>query len=112
MQPSTSAVPASRHDWAYGGPIIERERITVVCALGDYNQKKAGTPDCYDTYWVAEQGWQSAEPVYGPQGDAWGDQFQISKEDSCAGPTPLIAAMRCLVASKLGDEVEVPEELV
>lgn len=27
------------------------------------------------------------------------------------GPTPLIAAMRCYVASKLGDEVEVPEEL-
>lgn len=28
------------------------------------------------------------------------------------GPTPLIAAMRCYVASKLGDEVEVPEELM
>jgi hypothetical protein len=28
------------------------------------------------------------------------------------GPTPLIAAMRCYVASKLGDEVEIPEELV
>jgi hypothetical protein len=27
------------------------------------------------------------------------------------GPTPLVAAMRCFVASKLGDEVEVPEEL-
>ena len=27
------------------------------------------------------------------------------------GPTPIIAAMRCYVASKLGDEVEVPEEL-
>jgi hypothetical protein len=27
------------------------------------------------------------------------------------GPTPLIAAMRCLVASKLGDEIEIPEEL-
>jgi hypothetical protein len=27
------------------------------------------------------------------------------------GPTPLIAAMRCFVASKLGDEVEVPDEL-
>ena len=25
------------------------------------------------------------------------------------GPTPLIAAMRCYVASKLGDEVDVPE---
>lgn len=28
------------------------------------------------------------------------------------GPTPLIAAMRCYVASKLGDEVDIPEELV
>lgn len=28
------------------------------------------------------------------------------------GPTPLIAAMRCYVASKLGDEVDVPEELL
>ena len=27
------------------------------------------------------------------------------------GPTPLIAALRCYVASKLGDEVEVPKEL-
>ena len=27
------------------------------------------------------------------------------------GPTPLIAAMRCYVASKLGDEAEIPEEL-
>jgi hypothetical protein len=28
------------------------------------------------------------------------------------GPTPLIAAMRCYVASRLGYEVEVPEELM
>jgi len=28
------------------------------------------------------------------------------------GPTPLVAAMRCYVASKLGDEIEVPEELL
>ena len=27
------------------------------------------------------------------------------------GPTPLIAAMRCFIASKLGDEVDVPKEL-
>ena len=27
------------------------------------------------------------------------------------GPTPLIAAMRCYVASKLGDTIEVPEEI-
>lgn len=28
------------------------------------------------------------------------------------GPTPLITAMRCYVASKLGDEVDIPEELL
>lgn len=27
------------------------------------------------------------------------------------GPTPLVAAMRCYVASKLGDEVELTEEV-
>jgi hypothetical protein len=27
------------------------------------------------------------------------------------GPTPLIAAMRCFVSSRLGDEVEIPKEL-
>jgi hypothetical protein len=30
---------------------------------------------------------------------------------ACYGPTPLIAAMRCYVASKLGHEIEIPDEL-
>jgi hypothetical protein len=33
------------------------------------------------------------------------------KENTMTGPTPLIAAMRCYVASKLGDDIEIPEEL-
>lgn len=37
---------------------------------------------------------------------AGGDQYLFD------GETPLIAAMRCYVASKLGDEMEVPEELM
>lgn len=28
------------------------------------------------------------------------------------GPTPLIAAMRCCVASRLGDTIDIPEELL
>lgn len=28
------------------------------------------------------------------------------------GPTPLVAAMRCFVSSKLGEEVDIPEELL
>ena len=61
-------------DWAQGGPIIEREGITLT-----------------------------------HQADQWSAQ---TDDDLFAyGPTPLIAAMRCYVASKLGDEVEVPDEL-
>jgi hypothetical protein len=30
---------------------------------------------------------------------------------ACYGPTPLIAAMRCYVTSKLGEFVEIPDEL-
>lgn len=44
-------------------------------------------------------------------GDWWaGAESEPHKPIS--GPTPLIAAMRCYVASKLGDEVEVPQELI
>jgi hypothetical protein len=43
------------------------------------------------------EGW-SARKVWGDKGDY-------------TGPTPLIAAMRCYVASKLGDDVDVPKEL-
>lgn len=31
---------------------------------------------------------------------------------SGSGSTPLIAAMRCYVTSKLGDEVDIPQELL
>ena len=47
--------------------------------------------------------------------DADDGQWAASTRDApCywVGPTPLVAAMRCYVASKLGDEVEVPKELV
>ena len=35
----------------------------------------------------------------------------VRRNASAIGPAHLIAAMRCYVASKLGDEVEIPEEL-
>jgi hypothetical protein len=37
---------------------------------------------------------------------------ELSTVNDQHGPTPLIAAMRCYVASKLGDEVEVPDEIL
>jgi hypothetical protein len=70
-------------DWKQGGPIIEREHICL---------------DKFDNY----------------------NSIAFQRESTCPttgrafimiGPTPLIAAMRCFVASKLGDEVDIPEEL-
>lgn len=70
-------------DWAQGGPIIEREKIMIEA------------PDKEHTEW---SGYLSDK-----------DDMGIGYWD---GPTPLIAAMRCYCASKLGDEVEIPEELM
>jgi hypothetical protein len=42
--------------------------------------------------------------------DVWFAENYAETKHEC-GKTPLIAAMRCYVASKLGDEVEIPEEL-
>jgi hypothetical protein len=72
-------------DWAQGGPIIEREGITVVCWA-----MRPG-PDWMARLWL-----------------------ELNGRDSVAftGPTPLIAAMRCYVHLTLGDEVDVPKELL
>jgi len=46
-----------------------------------------------------------------PHGDGTYEAEVFLNPKRGAGPTPLIAAMRCYVASKLGNEVEVPDEL-
>jgi hypothetical protein len=74
-------------DWSQGGPIIERECICIHQRMGE-------------TAWWADY----ANPQVKPDGT--GHRFLFKQ-----APTPLIAAMRCYVASKLGDEVDVPEEL-
>ena len=61
--------------------------------------------------------WQQGGPIIERERinirDDGGDQWAADDSIRAAayGPTPLIAAMRCYVASKLGDEVEIPEEL-
>lgn len=91
---------------AQGWPIIDREGISVVCCEGDWSHKTG-----YSKFWIADIGKQCTSEVYGSQGDHYGTSYTID-EGAMRGPTSLIAAMRCFVASKLGDEVDVPEELV
>ena len=82
-------------DWAQGGPIIEREGINLSV---DY-QDDALSEDMVPIGWKGNL-WNNSVP-----GTAGFLQWAY-------GPTPMIAAMRCYVASKLGDEVDVPEELM
>ena len=81
-------------DWAQGGPIIEREGVNLSI---DY-QDDALSNDMVQLGWKGNL-WNNSVP-----GTAGFLQWAY-------GPTPLIAAMRCFVASKLGETVEVPEEL-
>lgn len=68
-------------DWSQGGPIIEREEIFLAKSILG--------------------GWT-------------GSIMTHDNRVRCimhGGPTPLIAAMRCFVASKLGDEIDLPADL-
>jgi len=71
-------------DWDLAGPIIEREWLDI-------------------TPWPNE----SREDM------RWHCQQHDTANDSAQyGPTALIAAMRCYVASHFSDEIEVPDELM
>lgn len=75
--------PRYSTDWAQGGPIIG--------AIKGFEFK----------HWLESEPDTCCEAhIHNYEGD-W-IQF---------GPTQLIAALRCYVASKLGDEVDIPDEL-
>jgi hypothetical protein len=62
------------------------------------------------TWADAEQWWATFPDTTGYTGSA--TYIDVTDFESVAGPTLLIAAMRCYVASKLGNEIDVPEELL
>lgn len=68
-------------DWAQGGPIIERMKISLDQREGEPCCAFLGVPVRYE------------HAMFAPKGQ------------------PLIAAMRCFVASKFGNEIDIPEEL-
>ena len=69
----------------------------------------------YSTEWCHGGAIIESEEISIESGVEWTAYCWIDKKDEQAygnGKTPLEAAMRCYVASTLGDEVEVPEELM
>lgn len=77
-------------EWTQGGPIIEREQIEIVRGKDLIFPRGNENGEYSEPLWLASYG--------------SGRKFH--------GPTPLVAAMRCYVASRLGDEVNVPDSLM
>ena len=89
--------------------------------LGMYPPRRAyGVMDLFELGFSTD--WSLAGPIIEREG-IW-LQPEVGKEETASawyavsmdghdayGPTPLIAAMRCYVASKLGDTIDIPEEL-
>ena len=80
------------------------------------HQNRRGYGYCYSRSWLLGGPIIERERIYlSPFSDYWeaqGGGVPYHDDTLQTGPTPLIAAMRCYVASKLGAEVEVPDELV
>jgi hypothetical protein len=106
MNTLTQELTGAALDWA----VAKAEGIT--CA--PYRGKVV---DQWGNPLVFHEDWSLAGPIIereGMQIQTFMDKWLASiprpfvQQD---GPTPLIAAMRCYVASKLGDTVDIPEEL-
>lgn len=76
--------------WDMVGPIIEREGIEILCNV------TAREADRF---------------IEGTRPD-WFACLKTRKGSHWHGMTPMIAAMKCHVARKLGDEIDIPEELL
>ncbi len=88
-------------NWGEGGPIVDREGISLRAI------RKPG--HSFDGLWLAiPADTNTGETV------RWHERQHGSTGAlrRWQGPTALIAAMRCFVASKLGETAKVPEELV
>lgn len=93
LSPSWAQSFTPSTDWRQGGPILEREKISIQPRfLGLTEESKS----------PVYQGWQASELR---------EAYWMSPRN-VLGETPLIAAMRCYVESKLGNEIEIPKELL
>ena len=123
MQIKTGELTGAALDWAVakcvGIPLVFKGRKWSTDGAG----KRCGpfvASLCWHSYSPSTD-WSQGGPIIereniqvGPIPDiegwyaykVWGDMGDYTAS------TPLIAAMRCFVASKLGDEVDVPDDLV
>ncbi len=92
-RPTKSLVYPQYMEWEDAGQIIEREHIEIRPTITEGGYRKSDSQDAVEARILLPNG----AIVFNPHS-------VISEY----GPTPIIAALRCFVASKLGAEVEIP----
>ena len=114
MKVKTSELSGAALDWA----VAKCEGIAVRST--NNGEDLIRNDKVNSDWWYPSENWAQGGPIIaheeievGPDfGSGWKAKvWQGDDPQNLYGPTPLIAAMRCYVASKLGAEVEVPEEL-
>ena len=104
-------------DWAVATALgvtvyISKQGKLMTAPYGSFNHRK-GAP-----WWFPSISWEQGGTIIEREEINILNQnrivaWQRGRETfGAGGPTPLIAAMRCYVASKLGDDVEIPEEMM
>jgi hypothetical protein len=82
-------------EWTQGGPIIEVHEISLSILPDGFHPEE----------------WEGCN-----EGDKWCADLTLETDEEiiiqASGPSPLIAACRAFVMSRLGPEVEVPDGLV
>jgi hypothetical protein len=112
MKIKTSELTGTALDWAVASA---EGAVWAVWAVWRFKERHAVGEMRYSTSW--SQGGPIIEReridvrYFGPLWSAALQLNEYEEPDEFFGPTPLIAAMRCFVASRLGDEVDIPEEL-
>jgi hypothetical protein len=110
----TSELTGAALDWAVS--LIDEPEA---CKYGaqDWREQRTRTVKNGEYVYRYHQSWAQGGPII----ERERFEFRQAKTGMLAsyqggqtwfGPTPLIAAMRCYVASKLGDNINIPEELL
>jgi len=123
MKIKTSELTVHALDWAVAKCEEPRDNRLTVIRHEDYIGhpiEREDEPQSYTyVWWSPSRIWSQGGPIIArekigldPFGTTWiAHPSYMPIQPNVSGPTPLIAAMRCYVASKLGDVVDIPEEL-
>jgi len=113
MKVKTSELIGAALDWAVGD-------IEKMHRFGSFDDVDNFWRDEDNRWFMPSTDWAQGGPIIEREeiylnpnngNDLWFAETTIDGPRGEFGPTPLIAAMRCYVANKLGDEIEIPDNL-